>query len=150
MRYEWLTAEQIEWLVNPELEKRRMAILNPDCCRVMGAWNGEQLVSFFTIQLFPVLGPMVKIDAFHRDNGEVSRELATRMHAYLDESGARGYMVVADNPVTDRLCDRHGMMKLTSPVYVAAGRNLECNDYTPDQATQQLQDLADLRPKVVH
>lgn len=128
--YSWLGNDEIERLVNPTLKIQGMAILNPECCRVLGAWEDGALIQSFTIQLFPVLGPMVKHDNLHRDAGEVSRELTQRMHDYLTESQARGYLVVADNPVTGRLCERHGMSKLTSPVYVADGKGLECNDYT--------------------
>lgn len=128
MTYEWLTPEQIEWLVNPVLQVKGMAILNPDCCRVLGAWEDGRLIQSFTIQLFPVLGPLVKHDNLHRDNGDVSRELTTKMHEYLDESKARGYLVIADSPITARLCDRHGMSKINSPVYMADGKGLECKE----------------------
>lgn len=134
MIYEWLTLDQIEDLVNPDLERRGMAVLNINpaqpTCRVLGAWEAGRLIQSFTVQLYPVLGPMLKHDSLHRDNGEVSRELASRMHTFLDEAEARGYMVVADNPVTQRLCERYGMSKIVSPVYVADGKSLECNDYT--------------------
>lgn len=136
MLYEWLTDDQIEELVNPALQLRGMALLNINpsqpTCRVLGAWDNGNLIQFFAIQLFPILGPMVKMDNTHRDNGEVSRELATQMHAMLDTADARGYLVVADNPVTGRLCERHGMQRVVSPVYTASGRGIECNDYTSE------------------
>lgn len=139
MTYEWLTPEQIEWLVNPALKLKGMALLNPDFCRVMGAWDNGRLVESFCIQPFPVLGPLLRHDNMHRDNGEVSRGLAEKMHEYLEESDARGYMTVADSPVTRRLCERYGMQRLASPVYVASNRSLEnqqseCNDYTDNPA----------------
>ena len=134
MTYEWLTMDQIEELVNPVLAGRGMAVLNINpvqpTCRVLGAWDGGNLIEFFAIQLFPVLGPMVKADSTHRDNGEVSRQLTQRMHQFLDSADVRGYLVVADSPITGRLCERHGMVKMVSPVYTANGRALECNDYT--------------------
>lgn len=134
MTYEWLTDDQIEELVNPDLARRGMATLNLNpaspTCRVLGAWEDGRLIQSFTIQLFPVLGPMLKHDNLHRDNGEVSRTLANKMQEMLDEANARGYMVVADNPVTGRLCERHGMTRVVSPVYVAAAKGIECNDYT--------------------
>jgi len=133
MRYEWMTMDQIEELVNPVLAIRGMAVLNINpvqpTCRVLGAWKENDLISFFVIQLFPVLGPLVKVDSTHRDNGEVSRELTQRMHEFLDGADVRGYMVVADSPITGRLCERHGMTKMISPVYMSNGRALECNDY---------------------
>ena len=135
MRYEWLSEDQIEELVNPALLYRGMAVLNINpqapTCRVLGAWNDKgELVSFFCIQLFPILGPLLRLDNTVRDNGETSRELTQRMHQFLEGAGVRGYLVVADNPITSRLCERHGMKKMESPVYEATGKSLECNNYT--------------------
>lgn len=135
MTYDWLTEEQVEWLVNPALKLKGMALLNPEMCRVLGAWENGRLIESFSVQPFPILGPLIRHDNVHRDNGEISRGLAEKMHEYLEEQKARGYMTIADSPVTKRLCERYGMERLTSPVYVASGRSLEnpqptCNDYT--------------------
>ena len=137
MEYRWLTYDEVESEVNPILALRGMAILNIDeanpICRVMGAWEDGHLVEFLTIQLVPMLGPMVRVDNTKRDGGEVSRELVDRLYNYLEDAGARTYLVVADNPFTARLCERHQMDKVNSPVYSAAGRKLECNHYTSGQ-----------------
>lgn len=134
--YDWLTDDQIEELVNPALALRGMALLNINplqpTCRVLGAWNDGRFITFLAFHLYPVLGPLVKTDALYRDNGEVSRELTTRMHAFLDACDARGYLVVADSPITSRLCERHGMVKIESPIYAAVERSIECNNYTSE------------------
>ena len=136
--YEWLTDGQIEFVINPMLEARGMAQLNinPDqpTCRVLGAWEGNTLISSFTIQMVPMLGPLLRHDNVRRDSGEISRELAEHMHQYLTEKDARSYMVIADNPLTERLCQRHEMEKISSPVYVPKDESLECNDYTSPPA----------------
>lgn len=121
--YRWLgNAELVEW-VNPVCELRGWSQLNVNesqpTCRVLGAFDGVEFIGFLAFQLFPVVGPQW-VDSEHRD-GTISRELAVRMHEFLTEVNARGYMVVADSPVTSRLCERHGMKKLESPVYTQGG-----------------------------
>lgn len=131
MEYKWLTEDQIEAAVNPALKIRGMAQLNTSVARVLGAFEGDTLISFVAVQLFPILGPLLKTDNQFSDDGTVSRELVSKMHTYLDESNVRGVLVVADSPLTSRLCERHGMSKLESPVYITKDRTLECNDYNP-------------------
>jgi len=118
MTYRWLTREEIMAL-DDDLARAGQSPLNPDVARVYGALDGTRLVQSLTIQLYPVLGPMVKHDNFHRDNGEISRTLANLMDQYLEESKARGYLAVCDSPVTERICERHGMRKVESPVYIS-------------------------------
>lgn len=121
MTYDWLTQGQIEELVNPVLALRGMALLNINeeapTCRVLGAfWDGE-LVEVFAFQMYPILGPLLKILPEFRDNGETSRELARRMQTFLEAVKARGFMAIADSPITERLCERFSMNRLSAPVY---------------------------------
>lgn len=136
MEYNWLTEDQIEADVNPALKIRGMAQLNLSTSRVLGAFEGDTLVSFVAVQLFPVLGPLLRLDNTVADDGTISRELVSKMHSYLEDSSVRGVLVVADSPVTQRLCERHGMDKLLSPVYITPDRTLECNDYTSGGTVQ--------------
>lgn len=123
MIYRWLEPDEIVALVNPVLAHRGWPQLNADraVSRVMGAFDAENLVEIFVLQLFPLLGPMLRIDNTLRDNGCTSRELSRRMEEFLAENQARGWMAIADSPVTERLCERHGMQRIASPVFIDRG-----------------------------
>ena len=118
MNLRFLTDLEIETLVNPVLELRGWALLNIPTSKVLGAFQDDRLVEFIVLQLFPMLGPMVRVDNTLRDNGETSRALANGMETFLEENDARGWMAICDSPVTERICQRHGMQKVESPVYV--------------------------------
>src|SRR5580765_8116817 len=96
MEYRWLTDDEIVDSVNPALASRGFAQLNVNreqpTCRVLGAFWDDQLVEAFAFQMYPVLGPLVKVDSTFRDNGETSRTLAKKMQEFLEEVPARGYL----------------------------------------------------------
>lgn len=124
MQYRWLTPDEIELRVNPICASRGWAQFNINesypSCRILGAFDeaeDDRLVGFFGISLFPVLGPMF-VSPGERD-GVTSRELAEQMYTFLNEHDARGYLVIAEGPVTERLCKRYGMEKVPFPVYEA-------------------------------
>lgn len=123
VEYRWLDNDQLEGWVNPVCRLRGWAELNicdeRPTCKVLGAFDGVEFIGFIALQLYPIVGPQFVDDA-HRD-GTVSHGLATKMHEWLIQEGARGFMVVADSPVTGRICERHGMTKLASPVYTQGG-----------------------------
>jgi hypothetical protein len=120
MTYRFLTDEEVMELVNPACEQRGWPIMNLATCRVLGAFEQDgHLVEFLAIQLFPILGPMARVDNEARDDGSVSRELSRRMEQFLHDNDARGWMAVADNPFVERLCERHGMKRVQSPVFMA-------------------------------
>lgn len=119
--YRFLTDSEIVDEANPALALRGWPQLNTATARVLGAFDGETLVEIFALQLMPMLGPMLRIDNERRDNGIVSRELAEKMSEYLTENEARGYVTIADSPLTERLCERHGMKRVESPVFMAVG-----------------------------
>lgn len=121
MTTRFLDADEIEKLVNPLLAFRGMPQLNIGLSRVLAAFEGETLIEFIVVQLFPMLGPLLKVDNTSRDGGEISRLLAKQMFDYLKENQARGYLAVAESPVTVKLCERYGMQKLTDPVFLQVG-----------------------------
>lgn len=118
--YRWLEPDEVADWVNPECALQGWNLLNVNeitpTCRVLGAFDGPELVGFFALQLMPVLGPMWA-DAQHRD-GTVSRELAERMHEFMVEVQSRGALMVADSPVTERFAIRHGLERVANPVFV--------------------------------
>lgn len=123
IEYRWLTTDEIEYYVNPVCASRAWMQLNlseePPTCRVLGAFDSEYpdlgVIAFFALQLTPVLGP-AWADPLYR-NGVVMRDLADRMDAFMVEANARGAVTICDSPVSERLCQRHGMERITEPVY---------------------------------
>jgi hypothetical protein len=120
MEYRPLSADEIADTLNPLLLAKGWAALNVNpsqpTCYVLGAWEGSELVEAFAFQLYPVLGPLLRVAEGPAD-GKASRELARRMQEFLEGAGARGYLTIADSPVTERLCKRFGMALLESKVY---------------------------------
>lgn len=80
------------------------------------AYDGDKLVGFNIFQLFPLVGPMW-VDEDYRGSG-VPESLALRTIKFMDDVQARGYLVIADNPFTAKLCERYGMKRVESPVYM--------------------------------
>lgn len=121
MEYRWLSDDEISDLLNPALAIQGFAQLNVNpqqpTCRVLGAFWDRQLIEAFAFQLYPILGPLIKVDNTFRDSGETARTLATKMQEFLEEVEARGYLCLADTSFTGRLCERFGMTKVESPVY---------------------------------
>lgn len=118
MTTRWLKDAEIVKDVNPALALKGWAELNLETCRVLGAFDEEgRLLEVFVLQLFPLLGPLLRVDNEQRDGGGVTRQLVTAMQEYLESSEARGFMAVAESPVTQRLCQRFGMTPFSVPVY---------------------------------
>lgn len=119
MEYRWLTFEEIETFVNPVCKQQGWAELGLNeeqpTCRVLGAVEGVEIVGFLAFQLMPMLGP-AWADSNHRD-GVISRQLADKMHEFLTDVGARGAITICENPVTERLAERHAMQPVGLPVY---------------------------------
>lgn len=119
MTYRLLTDEEVINQVNPVLAIQGHAQLNIAAAKVVGAFDESgRLVESLTLQLFPILGPMVRHDNIARDSGETTRGLVSFMEDYLKEANARGFLTIADSPFTQRLCERYRMKKVDSPVYM--------------------------------
>lgn len=122
MTIRWLTDEEVLGIVNPACAQRGWAQQNTGMCRVLGAfYESGELIEFFVLQMYPMLGPLLRLDNINVDGGEVTRELTKRMEEYLIETNARGYMTIADSPLTVRLCERFGMTRVESPVFTKGG-----------------------------
>lgn len=123
VNYRWLAGSEIQTLVNPICKTVGWPQLNVNVeqptSAVIGAFEDFQLIGFLALQLFPMVGPGW-VDAPFR-NGVISRELADRMHEFLKVHEARGWLVIADTMVTQRLAERHGMESVDSPVYMGRG-----------------------------
>jgi hypothetical protein len=118
MEFRNLTNDEIERLVQPILKEQGWAQLNINeefpTCIVKGALDDGQLIGFLVLQLFPVLGPAY-VKPGYRD-GMTTFGLLADMAKELKE--ARGYLVICDSEVSEKMCQKHRMKKIESPVYV--------------------------------
>jgi hypothetical protein len=136
MRYKWLSQEQIIELVNPVLKSKGYAELgfNGQCecgrtlptARVLGAFlDTGELIESFTLAMVPMLGPLLKHNTDIRDSGETSRQTATIMYDFLMGAKARDFIVIANSPISRRLCERFQMKQVEVPVFMTKPGNSE-------------------------
>lgn len=116
MTIRWLTAGEFPE-ANAEIQQRGWAPLNEPTSRILGAFDGDTLVEVFVLQLYPLLGPLVRLDARYRDHGETSLALVDEMYEFLEQNDARSYLAICDHPATERLCQRFGMVRIEKPIF---------------------------------
>ncbi len=115
--FKWLNGQECcEWL-NEVMARKGWAELNPQTARALVAYKDERIVGFIVIQLFPHAEPLY-VDPEFRGTG-LADELADRMYEFLKEVRTRGYMVVAESPFAEKLCEARGMKRVNYPVYLA-------------------------------
>jgi hypothetical protein len=121
IEYRWLQGKDLD-LLEPTMAERGWTALNPNTARAIAAFdksNGDRLVGFLVLQLFPHLEPMfVEKELRGHQGGEIALSLLAHMREFLDEIKIRGFMCVADSAVIEGLCKERGMRKVDSPVYV--------------------------------
>ena len=117
--YRWLESPtQEEWLaIDSLLEKYHWMSLAPDFSRVLVAEVDGKIVGISCLQQVPFCGPLI-VDREYRGNG-VAEKLADDTIDSLRSMNARGWIVVAESPHVPKLCVKHGMRKLDSPVFVS-------------------------------
>jgi len=119
--YRWVdgrTASQEDWdKIENILAARGWLSLNRPTTRILVAEDASgELLGFICLQMVPHTEPLF-VRPSQRGTG-LAEELADRMLDFMMEIQARGWMVVADNPVAEKLCESRGMVKIESPVYV--------------------------------
>ena len=118
--YRWLTSDEIVEWVNPECRRQHWVEFNVNevtpTCRVMGAFEDVEMVGFFGFSLIPYIGPLYVSQNYR--SGAVSMGLAEKMAKFMFEVNARGALMVADNPATERLALKFGLERVTSPVFI--------------------------------
>lgn len=115
MEFRWMEGPEAVEKLNPLIERRGWALLNPNTSRAIVALEGDEIKGYMVLQLFPMLGPT---ETLTEEGGMVLRGLLSRMGNFMEETNARGYMVVVENPKIGELCERFGMKELEMPVYV--------------------------------
>ena len=118
--YRWVdgpTCTDVDWArIDNILESQGWMPLNRETSRVYLAEQNDQIVGLFTLQLMPFAGPLWVTKQL-RATG-VTERLVDDGIGWLVDTHARGWFVVADSPHAPRLCERHGMHKITVPVYI--------------------------------
>ena len=118
--YRWIdgpTCTEADWAaVDKILESQGWMTLNRETSRIYLAERDGQIVGLFTLQLMPFAGPLW-VNKQLRATG-VTDKLVDDGIGWLVDTRARGWFVVADSPHAPKLCERHGMHKITVPVYI--------------------------------
>jgi hypothetical protein len=124
--FEWLDgpesggarpATQAEWdAIDEVCASRGWMSLNRQMTRVLVAKRGDDIVGFHVLQLIPHTEPLY-VDPKERGT-ELAADLADGMVKYLTDVKARGWMVLAGNAHTEKLCKERGMVKVANAVYV--------------------------------
>jgi GNAT superfamily N-acetyltransferase len=120
LNFEWQAGwemDQARWMAIEEiLASRGWMSLNRNTTMVRLATEEGRIIGFLCLQLIPHTEPLY-VDKAYRASG-VAERLAEDMVKWLAESGARGFMLVADSPHAEKLAERYGMVKVDSPVYM--------------------------------
>jgi len=131
--YRWIdgpTASDADWTrIDGILATRGWMRLNRRVTRILVAESdGGTLLGFFVFQLVPHTEPLWVAPSAR--GTDIPQQLADRMREFLVADGARGWMLVADSPVVERMARERGMRRVESPVYidVAESRSKEAAD----------------------
>lgn len=90
--------------------------LNPNTSRILVAEKDGAIAGFVCLQLVPHVEPLFVAPSF-RGTG-LAETLSDKLIAFMHESAARGWMAVASDSTVAKLCEKQGMHKIESPVYV--------------------------------
>lgn len=120
INFRWLDGDDLKTLA-PIIEERGWMPLNLNTSRALCAFDNRtgHLVGFVALQLVPHTEPLW-VSKMYRGTG-LAENLADRIVEFLRATNARGFMVVADDPASVRLCEAVGMKRVESPVYVSIG-----------------------------
>jgi hypothetical protein len=112
-----LTCSDADWTaVDKILEAHGWMPMHRDTSRVYLAEQDGKVVGISCLQFMPFVGPLW-ISKKLRSNG-VTDKLADDTINWLVDSNARGWFVVADSPHVPKLCERHGMHRISAPIYI--------------------------------
>ena len=114
IEYRWLDGDQLA-LLEPTLLSLNAMSVNRETTRAIGAFDGDQLVGFFCLQLIPHLEPLFVAPGYRGE--PVAINMVNKMVEFLKESNARGAMLVAETPGVERLAEHFGMARFIYPLY---------------------------------
>jgi len=97
------------------LAARGWMSLSRQLTRVRLAEEDGKILGLFVFQMVPYAGPLW-VSPSQRGLG-LAEALAKEMLDFLVQAEARGWIVVADNPHSAKLCEDFGMRRVEVPVY---------------------------------
>ena len=120
--YRMLTGDELS-ILDPTMRRRGWSPLNfPTSC-AWCAFDGDRIVGFIVLQLFPHPEP-IHVEPDYRATG-IAETLADKMLAFMREIHIRGFMVVADSDFAAKLCEDRGMERIQAPVYIMPRERLQ-------------------------
>jgi len=123
--YRWIDgplSTDMDWArVDEVLASRGWSPLNREMSRIYIAEAKGKIIGISVLQMLPFAGPLFVEKGYRGNDNGVAEQLAADSIQYLIDCNARGWFVVADSPHVPRLCEKHGMFKVTSPVYITLG-----------------------------
>lgn len=124
MNYRWIdgpfATQEDRDKIDDILAARGWMAFNWDMTRVRVVEDDQgKLLGFGALQMMPHAEPLY-VAPEARATG-VAEALADDMLQFLTDMHARGWVVVADSPHAQKLCEERGMVKMNSPVYVMIG-----------------------------
>ena len=114
IEYRWLEQSELE-VVEPLFKARGWVRLNPEMSRVIAAFDGDKMIGVCCFQLIPHVEPLFVELPFR--GTPVAVNLVQQMVNFLYEVDAPAAYVLADNPVSAKLAELHGMTRVDVPVY---------------------------------
>lgn len=102
-------------ILGPIIRSRGWVPLNPASACAYVAYDGEEVIGFIAQNPIPHVEPLF-VALPHRGTG-LAEELVKRMVQFLYDVEAPAAYIVADNPVSARLAQAHGMERVDAPVY---------------------------------
>ena len=118
MEVKWLDGPEAADALNPLIEECGWIPLNgssnPVITRARVAFDGDKVVGFFVVQLFPMVGPVLVSE---KADPILGAQLLRDTKDFLEKS-ARGWLIVAENPRVAEFCEKLGYEKIDYPVYL--------------------------------
>lgn len=117
----WLSGDELD-VLEPIIKARNWMPLNKPLTRAMVAFDADgQIVGFYVLKLLPHVEPLF-VDPDWRGSG-LADELADEMHKVLADTPPGGVWLTAENPLTAKMAEYHGLVIVKSPVYTNGGSN---------------------------
>lgn len=117
----WISGDELDILA-PFIEARNWMPLNKPLTRARVAFDQEgRPVGFYLIKLLPHPEPIF-VDPEWRGTG-LAEDLAQDIHDILADTPAGGVWFTAENPMTAKMAEDHGLVLVGHPVYTNGGSN---------------------------
>lgn len=111
----WLAGDELDVLA-PIIEARGWMPLNKALTRALAAYDERgNLIGCYILKLLPHPEPLF-VEPAWRGSG-VADALAEEMHRVLADTPPGGVWFTAENPLTARMAEEHGLVLVNYPVY---------------------------------